>query len=84
MKTPEPLQRKLHLDNGEWSYSMGGKGVRIRTPDCKTTKYASFATLLGVEGEDVSDYNLKVTPAVVKEYIENTLMAVALEPKKRA
>jgi len=70
----EQLTRKIHLPSGEWSYSMGGTGVRIRTPDCKQTYYASFTTLLDVDRDEIISLNLKVTPSVIREYIENNLM----------
>lgn len=67
---PRPLKKTLRMREGDvWSYEVGGKGVRIRTPDMKKTTYVKI--------EDVVDDLLAfltydrqaVKPHVVAKYI---------------
>lgn len=72
---PRPLKKKIHITdhgetNGEWSYQIGRNGVRIRTPDMKTTVYKGFHDLLN--GEFDGDEQVSIKPSDIKEYLKAT------------
>jgi hypothetical protein len=73
-----PLKRKLHFPDDEiWSYAISGHGLRIRSPEGKTTK-VSMSDFTGwtpaqLERASWKKYWPEIGPQDVKDYITKNL-----------
>lgn len=77
-KLAKPLKRKIHFPNDEvWSYAISNHGVRIRSPEGKTTRL-SMVQFMGCTPENVGEALWKnsvkqIKPSHIKNYIEKHL-----------
>ncbi len=75
----QPFAREIHLPSGIWSYQVGKRYMRIRSPNCSRTTVVSLHTMLGLTPEDFERSKWKktsdhqVVPSIVKEFIEGRL-----------
>ena len=74
-KASNPLKRKIHIGNAEWSYVIGRTGIKVRNPDLTKTTYVQYETMYGPIDVDRMQYKrtFHVKPSDVKAYIEKNL-----------